>query len=181
MPEVGRQVAEFQHGRPNDGVRDGHGDVGHVVANSWSTGNEAGDTQPHRQAHALMDVQTRQTPAGFGSACAGHASDESTSKSTSCYNIRQHLTSIVGSRLSLVKQRLPSGKVSIPRFENGMRCWNVDDEPFERWKRRGAGGRVAAEKAVEPEKDKNEVEVEQGWTRVVRKGKKGLCTSAGVL
>ena len=72
-------------------------------------------------------------------------------------------------------------RVSIPRFENGMRCWNVDDEPLERWKRRGAGGRVAAEKAVEPEKDKNEVEVEQGWTRVVRKGRKGLCTSAGVI
>ena len=47
-------------------------------------------------------------------------------------------------------------------------------------KRRRASfeGKVAAEEAVKTEKAKKEIEVERGWTRVFKKKRQGLFTSA---
>ena len=69
-PEVGRQDDLPQFGRHNDSVRDDHGDVGHVKANSRSNVKAAaGDALLHWEADALMEGQARQTPAEVGSAC----------------------------------------------------------------------------------------------------------------
>ena len=86
----------------SDSVRDGHGDVGCVQANSWSSGeDDAGDTpdRPHQQMAVLLD--------------ADHASDETIRKNLSCHHIcLEHC--LIPTQL-LAKQRLRCHRV-IQRF-----------------------------------------------------------------